>query len=66
MSGHIIQDGFKSINRGYDSVFAELTDEFSDAFSKYYDNDIDQFSSPHHDALDLQGCETIVCVIEIL
>lgn len=45
-------------------VRAALSDEFSDASGKYFDNDIEQFSSPHPDALNIQKCEELVGVIE--
>jgi NAD(P)-dependent dehydrogenase (short-subunit alcohol dehydrogenase family) len=41
-----------------------LSDEFSTASGKYFDNDIGQFTSPHPDALNTQKCEAIVGVIE--
>jgi NAD(P)-dependent dehydrogenase (short-subunit alcohol dehydrogenase family) len=45
---------------------AALSEEFSTASGKYFDNDIGQFSSPHPDALDPQKCKEIVAVIETL
>jgi len=43
---------------------AALSDEFSDASGKYFDNDIAQFTSPHSDALDSKKCEALVRTIE--
>jgi hypothetical protein len=45
---------------------AALSDEFSDASGKYYDNDIGQFTSPHPDALNVQKCEKVVSAIETI
>ena len=43
---------------------AALSDEFSDASGKYFDNDIGRFSSPHPDALDPEKCEQVALSIE--
>ncbi|MFT5701819.1 MAG: NAD(P)-dependent dehydrogenase (short-subunit alcohol dehydrogenase family) [Desulforhopalus sp.] len=43
-----------------------LSDEFSTAFGRYFDNDIGQFTSPHPDALDPQKCENLVRTIETI
>ena len=43
---------------------AALSDEFTDASGRYFDNDTGQFASPHPDALNSQKCEEIVRVIE--
>ena len=43
---------------------AALSDEFSTASGKYFDNDIGQFAHPHPDALDPKKCKEIVRVIE--
>ncbi len=43
---------------------AALSDEFSGASGRYFDNDIGQFSSPHPDALNPQKCAEIERVIE--
>ena len=43
---------------------AALSDEFSTASGKYFDNDIGQFTHPHPDALDSRKCKEIVRVIE--
>lgn len=43
---------------------AALSDEFAEASGKYFDNDIEQFTSPHPDALDPQKCKDIVRSIE--
>lgn len=44
-------------------VRAALADEFADASGKYFDNDKDQFASPHPDALDRQKCQDVVRVV---
>ncbi len=41
-----------------------LSEEFSDASGKYFDNDIGQFSRPHPEALDNQKNELVVKVVE--
>ncbi|MCH4886424.1 SDR family NAD(P)-dependent oxidoreductase [Acidaminobacter sp. JC074] len=38
---------------------ASLSDEFSDANGKYYDNDIEMFSSPHPQTFDLEVRDTL-------
>ena len=43
-----------------------LSDEFTSASGRYFDNDIGQFSQPHPDALDPQKSEKIVRLIEAL
>lgn len=45
-------------------VKSVLSDEFSDASGKYYDNDIESFSSPHPDANDPQKTSKIVETID--
>lgn len=45
-------------------VRAALSDEFSDASGKYFDNDIGEFCAPHRDALDPEKCRAIVAIIE--
>lgn len=47
-------------------VRAAISEEFSDASGKYFDNDIGEFASPHPDALDSKKCEKIVRAIESL
>ena len=41
-----------------------LSSEFDHAHGKYFDNDIAQFSQPHHDALNAEKCEKIIEAIE--
>ena len=54
-----------SFNIGADILIrASLSDEFSIANGKYFDNDIGMFSSPHLDALDINKCEKLVLVME--
>ena len=45
-------------------VKAALSQEFSDASGKYFDNDIGQFTSPHRDALNANKMAEITQVIE--
>ena len=45
-------------------VRAALSDEFDSASGLYFDNDSGKFSSPHHDALNIEKSEQIVSVIE--
>ena len=41
-----------------------LSDEFTNAHGKYFDNDIGQFTQPHPDALNDAKCKKIIDVIE--
>lgn len=43
---------------------AALSDEFSDANGKYFDNDAGQFGPPHSDALDRNKCEHLLKSID--
>ena len=43
---------------------AALSDEFSVASGRYFDNDSGRFASPHPDALDPRKCDEIVRVME--
>ncbi|TKB26201.1 SDR family NAD(P)-dependent oxidoreductase [Desulfopila sp. IMCC35006] len=45
---------------------AALSEEFSAASGRYFDNDIGHFSSPHPDALNPQKCAEIERVIEAI
>lgn len=45
-------------------VRAALSDEFADASGKYFDNDIEQFASPHPDALDCAKTQKLVAVLD--
>jgi len=45
---------------------AALSDEFADAFGRYYDNDSHRFAAPHHDALDEHKCAEVVAAIEAI
>ncbi len=45
---------------------ASLTDEFSKASGKYFDNDSGGFASPHPDALNPKKSEAIVRAIEVV
>lgn len=65
----MVKEGFgvagKDIHIGADILIrAALTDEFSTATGKYFDNDTGQFAAPHQDALNPQKSETIVRAIE--
>jgi len=68
----MVKKGFnmpgKDISIGSDIlVRASLSDEFSSASGLYFDNDLEQFSSPHADALDQKICEGVVrSITEIL
>ena len=53
------------INIGADILIrASLSDEFSNANGKYFDNDIAQFALPHLDATNMDKCKSLVLVIE--
>ena len=43
---------------------AALSDEFGAASGRYYDNDTEQFASPHPDALDPHKCQRLTDLIE--
>ncbi|MFW2365861.1 MAG: SDR family NAD(P)-dependent oxidoreductase [Desulforhopalus sp.] len=58
-SGHDLRIGADILCR------AALSDEFADASGKYFDNDIEQFTHPHPDALDPQKCKDILHFIEV-
>ncbi|MCY6383230.1 SDR family NAD(P)-dependent oxidoreductase [Hoeflea prorocentri] len=65
----MVKDGFgvagSDIRIGADIlVRAALSDEFTDASGKYFDNDSGNFASPHPDALDPAKCDEVVGVIE--
>ena len=45
---------------------ATLSSEFESASGKYYDNDIERFTSPHPDALDIERCTQLVNEIDII
>lgn len=45
---------------------AALSDEFADANGKYFDNDIQQFSNPHPDALDASKRQAVVDTMETI
>ncbi len=65
----MVKEGFgmagKDIRIGADILIrAALSDEFETAAGQYFDNDVGQFASPHHDALDSQLCEGVVQAIE--
>lgn len=53
------------INIGVDILCrATLSEEFSQANGKYYDNDIKKFANPHPQALDFSECELLVDTME--
>lgn len=58
MAGNDIQIGTDILYR------AAFSDEFKDAFGKYFDNDARQFAAPHPDACDLSVCEEMVRLVE--
>ncbi|PVV08017.1 MAG: oxidoreductase [gamma proteobacterium symbiont of Ctena orbiculata] len=65
----MVKEGFgmagKDINIGRDILIrAALSDEFTDASGKYFDNDAGRFASPHPDALDAMKSEKVVRAIE--
>ena len=43
---------------------ASLSDEFTNAHGKYFDNDIGQFSQPHPDALNEARCKKVIEAID--
>lgn len=47
-------------------VRAALSDEFSDASGKYFDNDIGQFSTPHREAMNQQNCALVLETLETI
>ncbi|MEM7429206.1 MAG: oxidoreductase, partial [Pseudomonadota bacterium] len=47
-------------------IRAALSEEFSGANGKYFDNDAQRFGPPHPDALDAGKCEEVVSAIESL
>lgn len=64
----MVKEGFgvggSDINIGADIlVRAALSEEFSNASGKYYDNDAHCFASPHPDALNHQKIDTVVQAI---
>lgn len=69
LASKMVKEGFgvpgKDLNIGADIlVRAALSDEFSTAAGKYFDNDSGKFTSPHTDALDASKSEAVVRVIE--
>lgn len=69
LGSKMVKEGFgvdgKDINIGAEILLrAALSDEFSTASGKYFNNDAGQFASPHPDALDPLKQEAIVSVIE--
>lgn len=47
-------------------VRAAVSEEFSDASGKYFDNDIGQFSSPHREATNQQNCTRVLEALEVI
>ena len=69
LASKMVKEGFgvdgKDINIGADILIrAALSDEFSTASGKYFDNDAGQYASPHADELDHLKQEEVVRVIE--
>jgi len=69
LGSKMVKEGFgiigKDILIGADIlVRASLEENFLDASSKYFDNDLGKFSSPYPDALDLHKCEKLTLTIE--
>ena len=67
----MVKEGFdmagKDIRIGADIITRlALADEFDNDSGRYFDNDLGQFASPHHDAQDPQKSEKIVGVIEAI
>lgn len=55
----------KDLEIGADILYrASISEEFSDAGGKYFDNDHGIFASPHPDALDLKKCQNIVQTVQ--
>ncbi|MEM6998996.1 MAG: SDR family NAD(P)-dependent oxidoreductase [Pseudomonadota bacterium] len=71
LASKMVQEGFgvagSDISKGADIlVRAALSDEFANATGKYFDNDAEEFSAPHADALDANKSKKIIDTIETL
>lgn len=69
LASKMVKEGFglagNDISIGSDIlVRAALSDEFSNANGKYFDNDAKQFSLPHHDAQNPEICAQVMAQIE--
>ncbi len=69
LTSKMVKDGFgvagNDLGTGADILTrASLSDEFSDASGRYFDNDKGAFSSPHPDALDPQKNAALVSAVE--
>ena len=67
----MVKEGFgvagKSLTIGANIlVKAALSNEFSEASGRYFDNDEGRFGSPHADALDDEKCAQLVAMLEAL
>lgn len=69
LGSKMVKEGFgiagKSLSIGADVlVRAALSEEFSGASGRYFDNDEGSFGSPHPDAVDTKNCQAVVNAIE--
>ncbi|GAC12834.1 SDR family NAD(P)-dependent oxidoreductase [Aliiglaciecola lipolytica] len=60
VAGHDLSVGVKIL------ISAALSDEFSDASGKYFDNDIKKFSSPHPFANNTSQCEQVMTSLKAI
>ena len=71
LASKMVHEGYgvagKDLGIGADILTrAALSDEFSDANGKYFDNDTGHFALPHADARDDHKCKRLVEEIEAL
>lgn len=69
LGSKMVKEGFgiagKSLSIGAEVlVRAALSEEFSSASGRYFDNDEGSFGSPHPDALDTEKCQVVVNAIQ--
>ena len=43
-----------------------LNEEYASATGKYFDNDVGEFATPHHDALDSQKCDAVINSVTVI
>lgn len=71
LASKMVKEGFgiagNDINIGTDILMkASLSHEFANANGQYFDNDVGQFTDPHHDSLNDEKCDAIVNSIEAI
>lgn len=71
LGSKMVKDGFgiagKDISIGAEMIVrAALSNEFSDACGKYYDNDIGRFSNPHPDSCNSGKNEQIIDILNTI